>query len=103
MASLNAFAIAWSWGKVKGRAAKAGFSTQIYSPGLPPSRIFSGASTPSSRRSRSAAQARTTPATVLRSAIPRPAWPSSSAVITRFGPGEAPRRKEKFVAATGSA
>ncbi len=46
---------------------------------------------------------RTTPATVLRSAIPKPACPSKSAVSTMSWAGDAPRRKEKFVAATSSA
>ena len=49
------------------------------------------------------AQARTTPASVLRSAMPSPVCPNSSAVSTMFGPGEAPRRNEKFVAAASSA
>ena len=47
--------------------------------------------------------ARTTPASVLRSAIPIPASPSSAARATISSGCEAPRRNEKFVIAASSA
>ena len=53
--------------------------------------------------SRAKTCARTTPASVLRSAIPIPANPSSAARATISSGCEAPRRKEKFVIAASSA
>ena len=47
--------------------------------------------------------ARTTPETVLRSAMPRPRCPKSRLVSTRSAAGDAPRRKEKCVAQASSA
>ncbi|MNX79315.1 hypothetical protein D3C86_1109420 [compost metagenome] len=80
-----------------------GSSMKAISPGLPPSRTFSGGFRPTARSSFSALQARTTPATVLRSARPSPAWPRRMAVSTRSLGWEAPRRKEKLLAVASSA
>jgi hypothetical protein len=80
-----------------------GSSMKAISPGLPPSRILSGGARPSTRISFNALQARTTPATVLRSASPSPAWPRRIAVNTRSLGCEAPRRKEKLLAVASSA
>ena len=52
---------------------------------------------------RPAPQARTTPARLLRSAIPRASRPRAAAVATSSSGCEAARRKEKLLAAASSA
>ncbi len=88
---------------VKPRVPACGASIQTNSPGEEPSFTLSGGTSPSVLISFRKAWARTTPATVLRSAMPMPVWPRASAVSTRSRAWEAPRRKEKLVWVASSA
>ncbi len=72
--------------RIDERRSRRGCSRMRYSPGRSASRTLRGGACPACFSSASAAWARTTPATVLRSAMPRPAWPSSSAVSTMSRP-----------------